>query len=191
MTSTTLDPYRGDDGTERELRQEWLVVDNLPPALEDDATMSTPAASLGLDVETDAANRAKTMLFAPHVLDELGPGTDPIAPSPAPSWVPTLRAHPRALTHGARRNERACRRDPGRHGRPAPGARPGPAVDQRGRSLRRRHPGHTGLANDFQGAERIEDVLVDNASPNNHAVCGYLRTHAVRSAAAALVPVQA
>src|SRR5215212_7714538 len=80
MTSTTLDPYRGDDGTERELRQEWLVVDNLPPALEDDATMSTAAASLGLDVETDAANRAKTVLFAPHVLDELGPGTDPIGP---------------------------------------------------------------------------------------------------------------
>ena len=49
----------------------------------------------------------------------------------------------------------------------------------------------TGLANDFQGAGRIEDVLVDNASPNNHAVCGYLRTRAVRSAVAALVPVQA
>jgi hypothetical protein len=29
------------------------------------------------------------------------------------------------------------------------------------------------------------------ASPNNHAVCGYLRTRAVRSAVAALVPVQA
>jgi len=242
MTSTTLDPYRGDDGTERELRQEWLVVDNLPPALEDDATMSTAAASLGLDVETDAANRAKTVLFAPHVLDELGPGTDPIGPVASAELgadvageelrtripgvfrarevqtssgtfghiriftcnvrdpeqfvdefvrVPVHRpqgAHPRALTHGARRNERACRRDPGRHGRPAPGARPGPAVDQCGRSLRRCH---TGLANDFQGAERIEDVLVDNASPNNHAVCGYLRTHAVRSAAAALVPVQA
>ena len=29
------------------------------------------------------------------------------------------------------------------------------------------------------------------ASPNNHAVCGYLRTRAIRSAVAALVPVQA
>ena len=47
----------------------------------------------------------------------------------------------------------------------------------------------TGLADDFGGAGRVEDVLVDNISPNNHAACGYLTTRAVRSRVAALVPV--
>jgi hypothetical protein len=49
-----------------------------------------------------------------------------------------------------------------------------------------------GLAAEFL-ADVAEPVLRARfaASPNNHAVCGYLRTRAVRSAVAALVPVQA
>jgi Peptidase family S41/PGAP1-like protein len=70
--------YRTDDETVRELRQEWLVVDNLPPMVGPDEGISTSAASLGLDVETDAANRAKTLLFAPHVVAELDAGAAPI-----------------------------------------------------------------------------------------------------------------
>ena len=46
----------------------------------------------------------------------------------------------------------------------------------------------TSLADEFQGAPRIIDVLVDNPSPNNHAVCGYLRTSRVRSTITAVVP---
>jgi hypothetical protein len=38
----------------------------------------------------------------------------------------------------------------------------------------------TGLAGDFAGGDRIIDLTVDNASPNSHAVCGYLVTGTVR-----------
>src|SRR5215218_5071662 len=46
----------------------------------------------------------------------------------------------------------------------------------------------TSLADEFQGAPRIIDVLVDNSSPNNHAACGYLRASRVRSTVTAAVP---
>jgi hypothetical protein len=46
----------------------------------------------------------------------------------------------------------------------------------------------TSLADEFQGAPRIIDALVDNPSPNNHAACGYLRASRVRSTVAAAVP---
>jgi hypothetical protein len=46
----------------------------------------------------------------------------------------------------------------------------------------------TSLADEFQGAPRIIDALVDNPSPNNHAACGYLRASSVRSTVAAAVP---
>jgi hypothetical protein len=59
---------------------------------------------------------------------------------------------------------------------------------QVGRAERRRGGG---LAAEFL-ADVAEPVRARfAASPNNHAVCGYLRTRAVRSAVAALVPVQA
>jgi Peptidase family S41 len=70
--------YRSTGGSVHELRHEWLVVDNLPPSLEDESALTTAAASMGVDVETDAANRAKTLLFAPGVLGQLRAGTDPI-----------------------------------------------------------------------------------------------------------------
>jgi hypothetical protein len=46
----------------------------------------------------------------------------------------------------------------------------------------------TSLADEFQGAPRIIDALVNNLSPNNHAVCGYLRASRVRSTVTAAVP---
>jgi PGAP1-like protein len=46
----------------------------------------------------------------------------------------------------------------------------------------------TSLGDEFQGAPRIIDALVDNPSPNNHAACGYLRTSRVRSTVTAAVP---
>jgi len=46
----------------------------------------------------------------------------------------------------------------------------------------------TSLADDFQGAPRIIDALVDNPSPNNHAACGYLGASRVRSTVTAALP---
>jgi hypothetical protein len=46
----------------------------------------------------------------------------------------------------------------------------------------------TSLADEFQGAPRIIDALVNNPSPNNHAACGYLRASRVRSTVTAAVP---
>jgi hypothetical protein len=60
--------YVGPDGVERELRQQWLVTDNLPPFGADADAISVTAASLGLDIVADDANRARTLLFAPDVV---------------------------------------------------------------------------------------------------------------------------
>jgi pimeloyl-ACP methyl ester carboxylesterase len=46
----------------------------------------------------------------------------------------------------------------------------------------------TSLADEFPGAPRIIDALVDNSSPNSHAACGYLRASRVRSTVTAVVP---
>lgn len=59
--------YRGLDNTPRELRQSWLVVDNLPPLV--DSQAATPAAAAqGLDLGADEVARGKRLLFAPHTL---------------------------------------------------------------------------------------------------------------------------
>ena len=60
--------YVGTDGVEHELRQKWLVTDNLPPFVADADAISVTAASLGLDLVADDANRARTLLFAPNVV---------------------------------------------------------------------------------------------------------------------------
>lgn len=60
--------YAGADGAERELRQKWLVTDNLPPFVADADMISVTAASLGLDIVADDANRGRTLLFAPDVV---------------------------------------------------------------------------------------------------------------------------
>lgn len=57
--------YVGTDGTARELRQPWLVVDNLPPIAEADMPIAD-AAARGLDLEGDDISRARRLLFAPQ-----------------------------------------------------------------------------------------------------------------------------
>ena len=60
--------YVGGDGVARELRQPWLIAENLPPFVADADAVSLTAASLGVDLGTEDANRAKTLLFAPEVV---------------------------------------------------------------------------------------------------------------------------
>jgi hypothetical protein len=59
--------YIGTDGNEHELRQPWLVTENLPAFVGDLNRVSTTAANLGVDLDGDEASRARTMLFAPQV----------------------------------------------------------------------------------------------------------------------------
>jgi Peptidase family S41 len=59
--------YLGTDGNEHELRQPWLVTENLPPFVGDLNQVSTTAASLGVDLDADEVSRARTLLFAPQV----------------------------------------------------------------------------------------------------------------------------
>jgi peptidase S41-like protein len=59
--------YVGTDGVGRELRQKWLVVENLPPFVGDVAEISSAAAAQGLDLDGDEAGRARLLLFAPSV----------------------------------------------------------------------------------------------------------------------------
>ncbi len=58
--------YRGADGVDRELRQDWMVAGNLPP-LADLNALTAAAAVMGIDVEADEVGRAKTLLYAPDV----------------------------------------------------------------------------------------------------------------------------
>ncbi len=60
--------YKGLDGTEQELRQQWSITENLPPMADLDA-VSTTAASMGLDLDSDEKTRAKKLLFMPEVID--------------------------------------------------------------------------------------------------------------------------
>jgi Peptidase family S41 len=60
--------YKGLDGSEQELRQQWNITQNLPPMADLDA-VSTTAASMGLDLDSDEKTRAKKLLFMPEVID--------------------------------------------------------------------------------------------------------------------------
>ena len=60
--------YVGLDGVPAELREKWLVADNLPPMMGDLDSVSTAAGAMGLDLDADDANRARKLLFAPHVV---------------------------------------------------------------------------------------------------------------------------
>lgn len=60
--------YLKADGSTAELRQEWLVVDNLPPA-QADATDLMVASSLAVDVGGDDVGRARRLLYAPRSID--------------------------------------------------------------------------------------------------------------------------
>lgn len=81
--------YVGADGLRRELREPWLVAPNLPP-LADVDTVSTAAASMGLDLHADEVGRARKMIFAPGVVEQERatppsscPPSPPSPPSPA------------------------------------------------------------------------------------------------------------
>jgi hypothetical protein len=62
--------YVGGDGAERELRQKWLVTENLPSFVADADAISVTATSLGLDLDADEAGRARKLLFAPEVVGQ-------------------------------------------------------------------------------------------------------------------------
>ena len=89
--------YRGTDGAARELRHEWLVTENLPPFVADTDAVGAAGATQGVDLEADAAGRAKALLFAPQVVAAMDaqPGTggqagsSPGAPAAAGDEVPT------------------------------------------------------------------------------------------------------
>jgi hypothetical protein len=59
--------YVGLDGAKHELREQWLVADNLPPFVDAD-TMSAAATNLGLDLDADETSRARKLLFVPEVV---------------------------------------------------------------------------------------------------------------------------
>ncbi len=61
--------YVGTDGTARELRERWRVVDNLPPMTDAD-TISRQAAAIGVDLGADDVGRARRLLFAPHTVGQ-------------------------------------------------------------------------------------------------------------------------
>ncbi|MET0863980.1 MAG: S41 family peptidase [Nakamurella sp.] len=71
--------YRGPDGVDRELRQDWLVADNLPPFANLDSVNSV-SANYGLDIDADEVGRAKALLFAPDVAGhDLSGSSEPFA----------------------------------------------------------------------------------------------------------------
>jgi hypothetical protein len=87
--------YVGTDGNEHELRQPWLVTENLPPFVGDLDQVSTSAACLGVDLDADEASRARTLLFAPQVAGQVQAGEPPAlttSPATAGEDVPTSMA---------------------------------------------------------------------------------------------------
>ena len=61
--------YKDLNGTERELRQEWLVSPPLPDANANEPdSANVHSASLGIDLEMDITSRMKAILFAPDVI---------------------------------------------------------------------------------------------------------------------------
>ena len=60
--------YVGLDGTQRDLREQWKVVQNLP-AMDQVEALSAEAAAVGLDLDSDEKSRAKKLLFVPDVVD--------------------------------------------------------------------------------------------------------------------------
>jgi hypothetical protein len=61
--------FVGTDGQARELRHDWLVADQ-PPLLEGVAEGDEAAAFLGVDLELTETNQAKTLLYAPQIVEQ-------------------------------------------------------------------------------------------------------------------------
>ncbi|MEU4197795.1 S41 family peptidase [Kribbella sp. NPDC026611] len=60
--------YKGLDGSDQELREQWMVTTNLPPMTDLDAVSET-AAAMGLDLDSDEKSRAKKALYVRDVVD--------------------------------------------------------------------------------------------------------------------------
>ncbi|MFF4346183.1 S41 family peptidase [Streptomyces sp. NPDC001530] len=69
--------YTGRDGTAHELRERWLVTENLPPFVNAD-DLGTAATAQGLDLGGDEMSRASKLLYVPEVvaLEEAGGPAD-------------------------------------------------------------------------------------------------------------------
>jgi hypothetical protein len=76
----TLD-YVGQDGQEHELKVAWQVTTNLPPMADLDA-VTTTAASIGLDLDSDEKSRAKKLLYVPDVVEMEGGQSSAELPEP-------------------------------------------------------------------------------------------------------------
>lgn len=73
--------YTGTDGTARELRENWQIVENLPPMA---GPLGEAALVMGVDYEGDEISRANVMLFAPHVIEQqeaMDSGRSPASPA--------------------------------------------------------------------------------------------------------------
>jgi Peptidase family S41 len=71
--------YVDEDGEERELREKWLVADNLPSFVPDPDDVSETTVSLGLDLGAEEASLARKLLYAPHVVEQETTGEMPPA----------------------------------------------------------------------------------------------------------------
>lgn len=101
--------YRGTDGVLRELRQDWLVVQNLPP-MADANSPDARAAAQGLDLGADEVARARRMLFAPQTLgdrpaERRAGGAGPSGPAEQGAEIPSnmpgvFRARTVSTVHG-------------------------------------------------------------------------------------------
>ncbi len=74
--------YVDGDGEERELREKWLVADNLPSFISDSDDVSVTAVSLGLDLGAEEASLARKLLYAPHVVEQETTGDMPATTEP-------------------------------------------------------------------------------------------------------------
>jgi hypothetical protein len=70
------------DGDERELREKWLVADNLPSFVPDPDDVSATTVSLGLDLGAEEAGLARKLLYAPHVVEQEKTGEMPVTRGP-------------------------------------------------------------------------------------------------------------
>lgn len=61
--------YLDASGVRRELREPWLVAPNAP-TLTDTGTITTAAASLGVDLHADETSRARALLYAPRAVEQ-------------------------------------------------------------------------------------------------------------------------
>ncbi len=61
--------YLDGEGVRRELREPWLVARNAP-AMADTETVTTAAASMGLDLHADETGRARALLYATKAVEQ-------------------------------------------------------------------------------------------------------------------------